>query len=386
MSKENGANGRMDMRSIHQTDIDEFRKRVEPLLEKYPRYDTDYALLRWLKGWKFDKEMAAQKMKWALNTMSTVGAFEKDLTSIEKIEAILKNESPLTDYFPSGAVGYDKNGDVVLVHNIGNAHPRSLIGAERVSLFYVCAIYHCEGIQYLIRSEEAKRGRKLGAVIITDLSDFSYDIIFHLPAAKIYISALIMLQDMFPDIATKLYIINAPVAVQFLLRMVLMNIAKETQDMFEFLGNDCKEILVERHGAKFLPKRYGGTRDDDIFRKGGVVPDSLLQQNRNDVAQEKLKKITVGARNEAVVSVNIEKPNSKLSWYFTCSSGDIDFSVLFEEQEVWPRFRIYTEFRAEYNEILCKQAGIYRLLFSNKHGRIWSKSIQYYIDVKQPST
>lgn len=53
--------------------------------------------------------------------------------------------------------------------------------------------------------------------------------------------------------------------------------------------------------------------------------------------------------------------------------------------KVWPRFRIYTEFRAEYNEIVCKEAGIYRLLFSNKHGRVWSKSIQYYIDVKQSS-
>lgn len=45
--------------------------------------------------------MAARKMEWALNTMNTVGAFEKDLTSIEKIEAILRNKTPLTDYFPS---------------------------------------------------------------------------------------------------------------------------------------------------------------------------------------------------------------------------------------------------------------------------------------------
>lgn len=44
------------------------------------------------------------------------------------------------------------------------------------------------------RAEEAKRGCKLGTVVIVDLSDFSYDIIFHLPATKIYISALMMLQ------------------------------------------------------------------------------------------------------------------------------------------------------------------------------------------------
>lgn len=50
---------------------------------------------------------------------------------------------------------------------------------------------------------------------------------------------------------------------------------KDTADMFEFLGNDWKEILAERHGAKFLPKRYGGLMDDNVFRKGGIVPASL---------------------------------------------------------------------------------------------------------------
>ncbi|EJW72586.1 hypothetical protein WUBG_16507, partial [Wuchereria bancrofti] len=93
-----------------------------------------------------------------------------------------------------GIIGYDKNGYVIILHNIGKAHPRSLIGAERVSQFYINSIYGYEATQCLIRSEEAKRGCKLGAVVIIDLSGFSYDIVFHLPATKIYISAIIMLQ------------------------------------------------------------------------------------------------------------------------------------------------------------------------------------------------
>ncbi|EFO26574.1 hypothetical protein LOAG_01916 [Loa loa] len=385
MSNQYDMNSTLDMKSIYQEDIAEFRKHVEPLLKKYPRYDTDYALLRWLRGCKFDKEMAAQKMEWSLNTMNAVGAFDKDFSSVEKIEAILRAASPLTEYFPGGTIGYDKNGYVIIIHNIGKAHPRSLVGAERVSQFYVNAIYDYEGTQCLVRSEEAKRGCKLGTVVIVDLNDFSNDIIFHLPATKIYISTIVMLQDMFPDVMVKIYIMNAPIAVQFLLQMVLMNIAKETTDLLEFLGSDWKEVLVDRHGAKFLPKKYGGLLDDDIFRKGGEVPHSVAEVNRKYVADEKLKKITVNARNEAVVSISVEKPNSRLSWYFICSSGDIDFCVLFEKQEVWPRFRIYTEFTAEYNEIECKEVGIYQLLFSNKRGRIWSKCIQYYVDVKLPA-
>ncbi|VIO88725.1 Uncharacterized protein BM_BM6038 [Brugia malayi] len=384
MSNQYKVNNSLDIKSIYQNEIDEFRKHMEPLLKKYPCYDTDYGLLRWLRGSKFDKEVAAEKMKWSLNTINAVGTFDKDFSSVEKIETILKAASPSAEYFPGGIIGYDKNGYVLILHNIGKAHPRSLIGAERVSQFYINSIYGYEATQCLIRSEEAKRGCKLGAVVIIDLSGFSYDIVFHLPATKIYISAIIMLQDMFPDVAVRLYVVNTPIAVQFLLRMVLMNVAKETVNLLEFLGNDWKDILVGRHGAKFLPKRYGGLLGDDIFRKGGEVPNSVAQMNKKYVADEKLKKITVSARDEAVISICVEKPNSRLFWYFVCSSGDIDFCVLFEKQEVWPRFRIYTEFTAEYNEIVCKEVGTYQLLFSNKHGRVWSKCIQYYIDVKQP--
>uniref|UniRef100_A0A915Q3H6 CRAL-TRIO domain-containing protein n=1 Tax=Setaria digitata TaxID=48799 RepID=A0A915Q3H6_9BILA len=313
-------NNSTDMKIIHRDEITEFRKRIEPLLKKYPRYDTDYALLRWLRGCKFDQEMAAQKMEWSLNAMNAVGAFEKDLSSVEKIEAILADASPIHYFFPGGTIGYDKNGNVIVIHNIGKAHPRSLVNSTRVSEFYVTSIYDYEGTQCLIRSEEARRGCKLGTVVIVDLGDFSYDIIFHLPATKIYISAIGLLQDMFPDAAVKLYIVNAPLAVQFLMRMVLMSLAKvfitskETTEAFEFLGSDWKEILVERHGAKFLPKSYGGTMDDDIFQKGGEVPESVAKANKRFVADEKLTKITVNARQEIVVDIVVEKPDSKLSW------------------------------------------------------------------------
>lgn len=46
--------GNMDLKTMHAAELAEFRKRMEPILKKYPRYDTDFALLRWLKGYKYD--------------------------------------------------------------------------------------------------------------------------------------------------------------------------------------------------------------------------------------------------------------------------------------------------------------------------------------------
>uniref|UniRef100_A0A183CWR5 CRAL-TRIO domain-containing protein n=1 Tax=Gongylonema pulchrum TaxID=637853 RepID=A0A183CWR5_9BILA len=278
-------------------------------------------------------------------------------------------------------LGFDKNGYVLHVHDVGKVDPRSLVGSGRVSELCIAAIYDCEGTQCLMRSEEAKRGRKLGAVVIIDLSGFSFDVIFHIPATRIYTTALMLMQDLFPDTAIRLYVVNAPLAVNVLLHMVKM----ETLEALEILGSDWKEVLVKRHGAECLPKSCGGLKSDEILRKGGVVPDLVKAQiKRVHIPAEKLTKVTVGAREIIAVPIKVQKQHSKLSWYFTCSSGDIDFSVVFEEQEVWPRFRISTEFSPEFNEIVCKKPGTYELLFSNKHGRLWNKHIYYSIEVSEP--
>lgn len=379
--------GNEDLKTIHAVELAEFRKRMEPILKKYPRYDTDFALLRWLKGYKYDIEMAAQKMEWSLNTLDAIGTFDKDLSTEEKIQESIKAVTPAAEYFPGGNLGFDKNGYVIHVHDVGKVNPRSLVGSGRVSEFYIAAIYDCEGTQCLVRSEEAKRGRKLGAIVIIDLSEFSFDVIFHIPATKIYMTALTLVQDLFPDTAIRLYVVNAPLAVNVLLHMVKMVLAKETLETLEILGSDWKEILVQRHGAECLPKSCGGLKSNDILRKGGVVPDSVKAQiKKMYIPPEKLTKITVGAREAMSIRVNIQKPNSTLIWYFTCSSGDIDFSVVLEGHEVWPRFRISTEFSPEFNELICKKMGIYELLFSNKHGRLWNKHIHYSIDVIEPQT
>lgn len=44
-------------------------------------------------------------------------------------------------------------------------------------------------------------------------------------------------------------------------------------EKIEILGSNWKEILVERHGAEYLPQSYGGKLCDDLLRKGGEVPE-----------------------------------------------------------------------------------------------------------------
>uniref|UniRef100_A0A0M3ISS3 CRAL-TRIO domain-containing protein n=1 Tax=Ascaris lumbricoides TaxID=6252 RepID=A0A0M3ISS3_ASCLU len=189
----------------------------------------------------------------------------------------------------------------------------------------------------------------------------------------------------FPDMARKLYVVNAPLMLNALMKMVLMALAKETVEKIEILGSNWKEILVERHGAEYLPQSYGGKLCDDLLRKGGEVPEIVKSQVKKLHYQpEELTNIRVSARNEVRIPFVVDKKGSKLSWYFVCASGDIDFSIVFQDREVWPCFRITTEFVAEFGEIICKEIGTYEIRFSNKHAVFWSKNIQYIIKIEPP--
>lgn len=368
----------VDVALRRKNEVKALRQRMRPFLDKYPQYDTDYSLVRWLRGYNYDIEAAAQKMEWSLNAMGVVGAFKQDFSTVEKIHEAVRAITPVAEYFPGGMLGSDKNGNIINMHNIGKARPRSLLSSGRVSEFLRAAIFDCEGCQHLLRAEEAKRGRKLGVIMVVDFSGFSYDVVFHIPATKIYINMLKLVQTLFPDTAAKLYLVNTPIAISFLVRMVKMALATETVDRFEMLGSDWKEVLIERHGAECLPKSCGGTKSDDILRRGGEVPESIRPLIKTMyIPPEELSKLTIPARSEISIPFEVTKKETVLSWYFTCSSGDIDFRIVHNNLEVWPCFRISTEFSPEFGEIVCKEIGKYEVQFSNKHAVIWSKQIRF---------
>lgn len=61
--------GYVDLRKLHEKEINELRMRMEPILKKYPRYDTDFALLRWLRGQNFDIGTYIYLTLWCLRVV-----------------------------------------------------------------------------------------------------------------------------------------------------------------------------------------------------------------------------------------------------------------------------------------------------------------------------
>lgn len=82
------------------------------------------------------------------------------------------------------------------------------------------------------------------------------------------------------------------------------------------------------------------------------------------IAPEKLTKITVNARQATRIPVEVKTKNSKLSWYFTCTGGDIAFSVVFQDREVL-RFFHKTRAILRYREFSIAFSYQQTLIFNN---------------------
>uniref|UniRef100_A0A914DAX1 CRAL-TRIO domain-containing protein n=1 Tax=Acrobeloides nanus TaxID=290746 RepID=A0A914DAX1_9BILA len=382
--------------------INELRKRIHKELELVPSYDDDYSLLRWLIGWDRHIEVVVPKLKMALNTIHAMRLDVEDFSSLEKITAYLDAISKPSYYMPGSLIGFDKQGNVVSLQAVGRLDGPGLLQSTMISDLYVLRIAESEGVMQIIRENEKKLGRQLGTVVIIDLDGISLDNL-EWTALKAVTNMLSHLQELFPDVLRKLFIIRAPSFVQLLWSAVSPCLAKQTKQKIEFLGNDWKERLKEVIDESMLYEHWGGTKPAETpygdVRMGGKVPKELRYDSTKDECfkNKELKSLTVSARSSTFVPVLVKgeyNPDRKLRWWWRAESGDLDFGVRLSASEngtqnseeatdiiCWPKFRLLTEFVPESREVAIPNPGLYKLTFDNSHGKLWSKQVKYCIRV-----
>ncbi|VDK60162.1 unnamed protein product [Anisakis simplex] len=316
-------------------EIDWLSAVMKDILQKCPAYDTDFALLRWLRACDHDREKTVEQMSWALNALSCLHILDKDLSTIPKINQQMNVVTPLSAYFPGGIIGTDKHGNVLVMNGTGDLRPRQLLHCTTNADFFIAALTEAEGIQTLLRAEEKKRNRKLGVVMVTDLSGYSLELVASLTAIKMYLNLMTLLQRAFVDTAAKIYVINVPSAVEIIWTMMKKVLTQDTIEKIEIVGNDWKELLIRNHGAENIPKRWGGTLEKSYVKEAKVLTDELRETFLpKRCAFDELEKVTVNARSVVKIPIRVNSAGTKLSWYFECVSGAIDFCVLHNGNEV----------------------------------------------------
>ncbi|CAJ0959301.1 unnamed protein product, partial [Mesorhabditis belari] len=377
-----------DLNDKQKEKIKELRDRLREDLKRYPEYDTDLSLFRWLVGWDYDIDAIVPKASWALSVFDNLGFNDFQINSIDDIHQYALARSPAVPYFPGGLLGYDKDGNVLYCQPMAKAHPKTLIKADSISQVLRLELAMIEGAFKLVRAQEAKTGRKCGMKIIMDLDGFSYSEHIHMPAITEYLKLLSLVQAVFPDFLRKLWVVNPPTTIAVVYNIVKPVLAKQTREKIEILGKDWKEILVTSCGAENLYPQWGGVKPAATpygnVRLGGKVPEKVMYSPLNNPwdDEERMKSINVSARSKAEIRIQAEKGET-IRWLFRVSSGDVDFSIRHNDAEVYPTFRISTEFVPEIGSMICRESGEYVILFENLHGKLWSKDVKYRVEVEE---
>ncbi|PAV91898.1 hypothetical protein WR25_21871 [Diploscapter pachys] len=327
--------------------IDEVLTKCADIKWMYPDYFSDFNILRWLMGHGYNVDSVTRKIDHAVKVLHNSGISKMSVMAPEEINAYVKTMSPMVEYFAGGVMGQDREGNVIYVHALGRMHPKTIIRGGPTSRLYKVCIAQMGLVSKLIREAEVKINKKLGIKVIIDMDGFSMDHLY-IPSAKVYVTLATMLQ-------------------------------------VEFLGDNWREIICNDFGSENVYPIWGGTKQvptkpENYLGMGGEFPEDSWYDAKSNPAEEKLTSLNVNARSKEIVRVSGTK-GRQFKWIFRVSSGDIDFSIEYDERLVHPVFRCSTEFHPEIDTFMCDFDGIYTFVFSNEHGLIWGKGIKYLIEL-----
>ncbi|KAK5966447.1 hypothetical protein GCK32_008531 [Trichostrongylus colubriformis] len=113
--------------------IAELREKAAKHLAKYPDYDTDFSLLRWLMGWDYDIDVILPKIQYTLDVLKCLRMDEITVENINEVNAKIRSMSNVTEYFPGGLMCQDDDGNVVYMQALSLTHPKTLIKSGAVT-------------------------------------------------------------------------------------------------------------------------------------------------------------------------------------------------------------------------------------------------------------
>jgi hypothetical protein len=369
--------------------LDELRKCLgEQLLKDTPLFDDNFSLLRWLHGWNNRIDEIVPRFKKASQVFRCMRVNEMFFDDIDVLNSFTRQLTRAADYYPGGALGYDKEGNLLCLQTMGRSHPKQLIKCGRVSDVYRLCVVETALFYKLIKLQEKKLQRKLGLSVIIDLEGFNSD---HLTTSglKVYSALLKELQDLFPDMLRQVYVINAHYLVKTAYAIIKQVLSEQSREKIVFLDSAYHEELAKVIGRENLFPRWGGTRRPIIgdpewgtLRIGGVPPKDIRYSasiNPQHVPEGQLIKLIVPARHRRIVDIVVTGSEGlQMLHWFWISSSDIDFAVMNdEEQELWPMYRLLTDYVPEFGSLLVETGRNYKLCFDNSFSLFTKKEIKY---------
>ncbi|KAI8783113.1 retinal-binding protein isoform X1 [Biomphalaria glabrata] len=360
----------------------QFKEKISDLITS----QDDYSLKKWLQARNYDVTKAEAMFRMSM-------AYREKM----KVDTLLIDYEPpevLKKYMSGGNVGHDKEGSPVRVELFGHLDMKGLMYSARKSDLEKVKLKQCE--QHLkdweIMSKKLNR-RVDGLVVIFDMEGVSSKMLWR-PGLQMYLHLVSLLEDNYPEMLKRMFVINAPRIFPLLYKLCRPLISQDTKNKIHVLGSDYTSTLLKYIDADELPAYLGGNKTDPdgnprcttLICQGGQVPEEYyLKECENS---EQMENATVARGDKLSIDLDVTKAGSVLRWEFKTDGYDIGFGVFRQEGPekvtvVEPE-RVNSHMVPEDGNYTCDVPGKYTLVFDNSFSWTRDKAIQYSVEIIQP--
>ncbi|CAL1545478.1 unnamed protein product [Lymnaea stagnalis] len=362
--------------------LKEFKDRVSDLLTS----QDDYSLSKWLKARNYDVSKAEAMFRTSM-------AYREKM----KVDSLLTDYKPpvvLKKYMSGGTCGHDKEGSPVRIELFGQMDMKGLMYSARKADMEKVKLKQCEGHLKDWEEMSKKLNRRVdGLVVIFDMDDVSSKMLWR-PGLQMYMNLVRVLEDNYPEMLKKMFVINAPRIFPLLYKICRPLISQDTKNKIHVLGSDYSSTLLKYIDAEELPAFLGGKKTDPdgnprcetLICQGGPVPEEYYLNDTE--SSEHMETATVARGDKLAIDVVVAKPGSVLRWEFKTDGYDIGFGIFRNEgtqqAPVVPVERVNSHMVPEDGSYPCDVAGTYTVTFDNSFSWARDKAIQYVLEVIQP--
>ncbi|XP_015905821.2 SEC14-like protein 4 [Parasteatoda tepidariorum] len=376
--------------------IDKLRERVSDLdIGPEFHYDDTY-YKKWLKARCFDLERAEEMLRKHIKFVRGNG--------LDKIE---ENFTPkeVTKYFHTAKLGYDRDGFVVRIFNLGASDLRGLVlSLPKIDLYRYITNLILSDIREQEQDYPERKSHLEQHVYILDFNGLSWSTIVDRGVVQHTYFILKKYEANYPENMKAVYIVNTPSFFNFIWSWSKSVLPETITSKVEILpSEDAPSIITRNIDSNILPVSIGGTKVDEdgnpecasmyLMPLNEPVPESLMLYQQLGVLENDpaATRIVVECGCASRIELMVKEPKTVIQWDFQTIDYDIRFGLSLKEDEAEESTEIITPHRVEchmYPEtgtFKCLNAGLYELVFDNTYSWVTNKEIIYKTKIIPPS-
>ncbi|BFZ04645.1 hypothetical protein BsWGS_07684 [Bradybaena similaris] len=362
--------------------LKQFKDKLSDLLTT----EDDHTLLKWLKARNYDVAKAEAMFRTSM-------AYREKM----KVDTLLTDYEPpevLKKYMSGGKCGHDKEGSPIRVELFGHLDMKGLMYSARKVDMEKVKLRQCEDLERDLAEMSKKLNKRVdGLTVIFDMEGVSSKMLWR-PGLQMYLHLVRVLEDNYPEMLKRMFVINAPRIFPLLYKICRPLISEDTKNKIHVLGSDFQSTLLKYIDAEELPAFLGGKKTDPdgnprcetIICQGGDVPEEYYFKDVDSA--EHMETTTVARGDKFTVDVDVCKAGSILRWEFKTDGFDIGFGVFRQEGSealpVVPLERVNSHMVPEDGSYTCGVPGKYTVVFDNTFSWARGKHIHYSVETINP--